>query len=169
MGLCQSVAVADAGAVDSNEKLERAKFAGSSTTEHCKQASAAKQHQKGSADHEALHRKLPSAAAGSTSLRHHTILGGRMDDIKAQYTFDRVLGKGQFGVTRLVIENSTGEQFACKSISKRKLMSLEDMEDVRREIRVMHHLSGHPNVVTFKGAYEDKHHIHIVMELCTGE
>jgi len=134
MGLCQSVAVADAGAVDSNEKLERAKFAGSSTTEHCKQASAAKQHQKGSADHEALHRKLPSAAAGSTSLRHHTILGGRMDDIKAQYTFDRVLGKGQFGVTRLVIENSTG----------------------------VHHLSGHPNVVTMVAAYEDVRSVHVV-------
>jgi calcium-dependent protein kinase len=43
------------------------------------------------------------------------------------------------------------------------------MEDVRREIKVMHHLSGHPHVVTIKGAYEDAHHIHIVMELCTGE
>ena len=32
----------------------------------------------------------------------------------------------------------------------------------------MHHLSGHPHVVAFKGAYEDAHHIHIVMELCTG-
>ena len=32
----------------------------------------------------------------------------------------------------------------------------------------MHHLSGHPHVVTFKGTYEDAHHIHLVMELCTG-
>lgn len=32
----------------------------------------------------------------------------------------------------------------------------------------MHHLSGHPHVVTFKGAYEDASHVHIVMELCTG-
>lgn len=94
---------------------------------------------------------------------------GRMDDMRALYTFDKVLGKGQFGVTRLVVDNRTGEQLACKSISKRKLVSQEDMEDVRREIRVMHHLSGHPHVVTFKGAYEDPHHIHIVMELCSGK
>lgn len=93
---------------------------------------------------------------------------GRMDDVRAMYTFDKVLGKGQFGVTRLVTDNRTGEQLACKSISKRKLVSAEDMEDVRREIKVMHHLSGHPHVVGFKGAYEDGHHIHIVMELCTG-
>lgn len=45
----------------------------------------------------------------------------------------------------------------------------EDVEDVRREIKVMHHLSGHPHVVAFKGAYEDSHAVHIVMELCTGE
>lgn len=93
---------------------------------------------------------------------------GRMDDMRTLYTFDKVLGKGQFGVTRLVVDNRTGEQMACKSISKRKLVNAEDMEDVRREIKVMHHLSGHPHVVTFKGAYEDNHHIHIVMELCTG-
>lgn len=32
----------------------------------------------------------------------------------------------------------------------------------------MHHLSGHPHVITFKGAYEDDKYVHIVMELCTG-
>jgi hypothetical protein len=49
-----------------------------------------------------------------------------------------------------------------------RLVNPEDIEDVRREIRVMHHLSGHPHVVSFKGAYEDASHVHIVMELCTG-
>ena len=32
----------------------------------------------------------------------------------------------------------------------------------------MHHLAGHPNIVTLKGAFEDKHDVHIVMELCSG-
>lgn len=73
------------------------------------------------------------------------------EDVKEKYAFDKVLGKGQFGVTRLVVDTATEETCACKSISKRKLVSLEDMEDVRREIKVMHHLSGHPNVVAFKG------------------
>jgi calcium-dependent protein kinase len=32
----------------------------------------------------------------------------------------------------------------------------------------MHHLTGQPNVVELKGAYEDKQSVHLVMELCAG-
>ncbi|KAK4371743.1 hypothetical protein RND71_007127 [Anisodus tanguticus] len=32
----------------------------------------------------------------------------------------------------------------------------------------MHHLSGHPNVISIKGAYKDAVVVHVVMELCTG-
>jgi hypothetical protein len=32
----------------------------------------------------------------------------------------------------------------------------------------MHHLAGHKNIVTIKGAYEDPLYVHIVMELCAG-
>lgn len=32
----------------------------------------------------------------------------------------------------------------------------------------MHHLAGHRNIVTIKGAYEDSLYVHIVMELCSG-
>ncbi|GJW54869.1 RNA-directed DNA polymerase, eukaryota [Tanacetum coccineum] len=59
-------------------------------------------------------------------------------------------------------------QFACKSIAKRKLVTDDDVEDVRKEVEIMHHLSGHPNVVSIKGAYEDSYDVHLVMELCCG-
>ncbi|KAE8657850.1 Calcium-dependent protein kinase 21 [Hibiscus syriacus] len=61
-----------------------------------------------------------------------------------------------------------GEQFACKTIAKRKLASKEDIEDVRREVQIMHHLTGQSNIVELKGAYEDKQSVHLVMELCAG-
>ena len=32
----------------------------------------------------------------------------------------------------------------------------------------MHHLAGSPAIVTLKGAYEDKHSVHLIMELCSG-
>ncbi|CAH9068347.1 unnamed protein product [Cuscuta europaea] len=32
----------------------------------------------------------------------------------------------------------------------------------------MHHLAGHPNVVSIKGSYEDAVAVHVVMELCAG-
>ncbi|XP_019057424.1 PREDICTED: calcium-dependent protein kinase 6 [Tarenaya hassleriana] len=96
------------------------------------------------------------------------VLGHRTPSIRDLYTLSRKLGQGQFGTTYLCTEIGTGIDYACKSISKRKLISKEDVEDVRREIQIMHHLAGHKNIVTIKGAYEDPLYVHIVMELCAG-
>lgn len=96
------------------------------------------------------------------------VLGHKTANIRDLYTLGRKLGQGQFGTTYLCTEIVTGIDYACKSISKRKLISKEDVEDVRREIQIMHHLAGHKNIVTIKGAYEDPLYVHIVMELCAG-
>jgi calcium-dependent protein kinase len=32
----------------------------------------------------------------------------------------------------------------------------------------LQHLSGQPNIVEFKGAFEDRFSVHLVMELCAG-
>ncbi|KAK6131315.1 hypothetical protein DH2020_034944 [Rehmannia glutinosa] len=78
------------------------------------------------------------------------------------------LGRGQFGITYLCTEKSTGLKYACKSISRRKLVTDKDITDVRREIIILQHLTGQPNIVEFKGAYEDRKNLHLVMELCSG-
>lgn len=96
------------------------------------------------------------------------VLGHKTANIRDLYMLGRKLGQGQFGTTYLCTEIATGIEYACKSISKRKLISKEDVEDVRREIQIMHHLAGHKNIVTIKGAYEDPLYVHIVMELCSG-
>ncbi|KAE8661228.1 Calcium-dependent protein kinase 20 [Hibiscus syriacus] len=44
----------------------------------------------------------------------------------------------------------------------------DDLDDVRREIHIMHHLSGHPNVIQIIGAYEDAVAVYVVMEHCAG-
>ncbi|KAJ4725097.1 putative Calcium-dependent protein kinase [Melia azedarach] len=100
--------------------------------------------------------------------RADTILGKPFEDVRLHYTIGRELGRGQFGVTYLCTENSTARKFACKSISKRKLVTKNDKDDIKREIQIMQHLSGQPNIVEFNGAYEDKHSVHVVMELCAG-
>ncbi|CAL0310855.1 unnamed protein product [Lupinus luteus] len=97
-----------------------------------------------------------------------SILGKPFEDVKQYYTLGKELGRGQFGVTHLCTENSTGLLYACKSISKRRLVSKSDKEDIKREIQIMQHLSGQPNIVEFKGAYEDKSFVRVVMELCAG-
>uniref|UniRef100_A0A803LWC4 non-specific serine/threonine protein kinase n=1 Tax=Chenopodium quinoa TaxID=63459 RepID=A0A803LWC4_CHEQI len=96
------------------------------------------------------------------------VLGRPKEDVRASYIFGPELGRGQFGVTYLVSHKETKLQFACKSISTRKLLNQDDVDDVRREVQIMHHLTGHRNIVELKGAYEDRHSVNLVMELCAG-
>ncbi|XP_024401417.1 calcium-dependent protein kinase 26 [Physcomitrium patens] len=98
----------------------------------------------------------------------HSVLQRKTENLRDLYTLGKKLGQGQFGTTYLCIEKATSKEYACKSIAKRKLISKEDVEDVRRELQIMHHLSGHPNIVMIKGAYEDPASVHLVMELCAG-
>lgn len=108
-------------------------------------------------------KKQPSAG-----LMADSVLQTNTGNLKDYYKVGRKLGHGQYGTTFLCVEKSTGKEYACKSISKSKLLTVDDVEDVRREIQIMHHLSGNPNVISIKGAYEDSMAVHVVMELCSG-
>ncbi|KAG6411399.1 hypothetical protein SASPL_129481 [Salvia splendens] len=110
----------------------------------------------------------PRSQGASKNAPVGPVLGRPMEDVHNTYTMGKELGRGQFGVTHLCTDKHTGEQFACKTIAKRKLANNEDVEDVRREVQIMHHLTGQPNIVQLKGAYEDKHSVNLVMELCAG-
>ncbi|XP_071725201.1 calcium-dependent protein kinase 1-like isoform X2 [Rutidosis leptorrhynchoides] len=107
-------------------------------------------------------KRVPSAGLKADVLQRKT------ENFKEFYVLGKKLGQGQFGTTFLCIEKATGNKYACKSIAKRKLLTDDDVEDVRREIQIMHHLAGHPNVISIKGAYEDPMAVHVVMELCAG-
>ncbi|KAF7819018.1 calcium-dependent protein kinase 32 [Senna tora] len=89
-------------------------------------------------------------------------------EIELRYELGRELGRGEFGITYLCTDRETGEVLACKSISKKKLRTAIDIEDVRREVEIMKHLPKHPNIVTLKDTYEDDNAVHLVMELCEG-
>ncbi|PIA54234.1 hypothetical protein AQUCO_00900644v1 [Aquilegia coerulea] len=104
----------------------------------------------------------------SAGLQTDSVLQRKTGNMKETYSLGRKLGQGQFGTTFYCFEKATGKEFACKSIAKRKLTTQEDVEDVRREIQIMHHLAGHPNVISITGAYEDAVAVHLVMELCAG-
>ncbi|CAA7054317.1 unnamed protein product [Microthlaspi erraticum] len=97
-----------------------------------------------------------------------TILDKPFEDIRKFYILGEKLGKGQFGITHKCEEKSTGKTYACKSILKKELKSQEDENSIKREIRIMKHLAGQPNIVEFKCAYEDEDSIHLVMEYCGG-
>jgi calcium-dependent protein kinase len=88
--------------------------------------------------------------------------------IDDKYVLDRELGRGEFGVTYLCMDRDTKELLACKSISKRKLRTAVDVEDVRREVAIMRHLPKSPSIVSLREACEDEGAVHLVMELCEG-
>ncbi|KAI3924605.1 hypothetical protein MKW92_029472 [Papaver armeniacum] len=89
-------------------------------------------------------------------------------DIGITYELGRELGRGEFGITYLCTDKTTADVYACKSISKKKLRTAIDIEDVRREVEIMKHMPQHPNIVTLKDTYEDDNAVHLVMELCEG-
>ncbi|GMP33547.1 hypothetical protein CsSME_00006820 [Camellia sinensis var. sinensis] len=85
-----------------------------------------------------------------------------------KYILGRELGRGEFGVTYLCTDRETREALACKSISKKKLRTAIDIEDVRREVQIMSSLPDFPNIVRLRATYEDNEAVHLVMELCEG-
>ncbi|GLT88409.1 hypothetical protein SLE2022_064360 [Rubroshorea leprosula] len=101
-------------------------------------------------------------------LQVESILQTKTGHLKEYYNLGKKLGHGQFGTTFLCVEKGTGKEYACKSIAKRKLITADDVDDVKREIQIMHHLAGHPNVISIRAAYEDSVAVHVVMELCSG-
>lgn len=100
--------------------------------------------------------------------RPDTILEKPLEDLRQYYSLGNKLGRGQFGIAYVCTEISTGHVYACKSVLKRKLVTMGDKDDVNREVQIMQHLSGNQNIVEFKGAFEDRQSVHLVMELCTG-
>jgi calcium-dependent protein kinase len=105
----------------------------------------------------------PASAAAAQILKNQSKC-----KITDKYALGKELGRGEFGITYLCTDIESGDKDACKSISKRKLRTAVDVEDVRREVAIMHHLPKHPNIVKLKGEYEDEQAVHLVMELCEG-
>lgn len=111
---------------------------------------------------------MPTPATSTFSVAN--ILGKQAGDprLDDEYTVDKQIGKGAFGVVRLGRRKATSEPVAVKSISKAKLVCKEDVKDVQAEVAIMNLVGGHPHVVTLESTHEDKDFVHIVMELCAG-
>ncbi|XP_062158251.1 calcium-dependent protein kinase SK5-like [Alnus glutinosa] len=109
-----------------------------------------------------------SSAAPPRDSKPTWVLPYQTQNLADLYRIGHKLGQGQFGTTYLCTDNSTAENYACKSIPKRKLLYTEDYDDVLREIQIMRRLSEQPHVVKIRGAYEDAAAVHLVMELCEG-
>lgn len=105
---------------------------------------------------------------GGTNLRGSILDANKSGNLTDKYVLGEELGWGQFGVIRECIDKFSGEILACKSIAKDRLVTQEDLRNIKLEIEIMSRLSGHPNVVDLKAVYEEENYVHLVMELCAG-
>ena len=121
-------------------------------------------------DHDDDHHQQQNGGGGGHSKRMTVLSSDAKSEgaVEERYVLDRELGRGEFGVTYLCMDRDTRELFACKSISKRKLRTAVDVEDVRREVAIMRHLPKSPSIVSLREAREDDGAVHLVMELCSG-
>ncbi|CAI5475339.1 unnamed protein product [Closterium sp. Yama58-4] len=113
---------------------------------------------------------------------HDQVLPFQTALLESFFSLDsHVLGSGQFGTVRRCTERLTGARFACKTISKDRLRSEAQQEEVRREVALMQRVGGsgageageaqgmaHPGVVQLRGVFEDEQSVHLVMDLCEG-
>ena len=86
------------------------------------------------------------------------------------YEVGDVLGQGEFGVIRRCVHRASCTAMACKTFSKKLLLSLEDLANVHREINIMRALSkhAHPHILRLHEVLEDDANIYLILELCHG-
>lgn len=87
-------------------------------------------------------------------------------NIKDTYKIERTIGKGSFATVRKCKNRATGDYFAVKILSKRK-MAAEDKASLMTEIEIMKQVD-HPNIVKMVDFFEDEGHYCLVMEMMMG-
>lgn len=95
------------------------------------------------------------------------------ENLRKNYRLCEELGRGRFGVVYRCFPHAPAavdsDSFACKSIHKH---SLSDDPDDRLcldvEPKILHLLSGCPNILRLHSVYEDDDYLHLITDLCDG-
>ena len=87
-------------------------------------------------------------------------------NIKETYKIEGTIGRGSFATVKKVKNRATGERFAVKVMSKRK-MNDDDKVAIGTEIEILKQVD-HPNIVKLIDVFEDERHYCLVLELMQG-
>jgi calcium-dependent protein kinase len=103
-------------------------------------------------------------AVAPCRFNHENLVVVQKHPVQDNYVFDEEkLGEGSFGYVSLGRDKATGCERAIKAVPKKKV----ERSELDAEIATMS-LLDHPNIVKLYEVFEDRIHIHMVMELCTG-
>lgn len=84
-----------------------------------------------------------------------------------KYEVRKLLGYGAFAKVYQARNMQTGETVAIKAVSKKKVLSVKMMAQVKREIAIMRRLN-HPNIVKLIEVLATKSKVYFVMEYARG-
>ncbi|CAI5503336.1 unnamed protein product [Closterium sp. Naga37s-1] len=87
--------------------------------------------------------------------------------LESNYLIGREIGRGLYGVVRVVMHRKSHERYACKTVDKRR-MSQDQLARLRTEFDILKRVSTHQSVAALVDQYEDSTCVHFVLELCTG-
>lgn len=88
-------------------------------------------------------------------------------EISSDYIIKKeVIGQGAFATVKKAVERASGETYAVKIISKRKL-GVDNVNGVKRELDILGQLD-HEYIVKLKGSYEDDDCYYLIMDFVSG-
>ncbi|CAD8166517.1 unnamed protein product [Paramecium octaurelia] len=91
----------------------------------------------------------------------------RVKGTKGEYIiFEKVLGKGAYGVVCLAQCENNGTYLAAKIVIKKSL-SAQDIQNLRNEMKIQQTQS-HPNIVAMVDTFEDDLFLYMMLEYCSG-
>eukprot|EP00913_Durusdinium_trenchii_P014654 g13748.t1 len=112
----------------------------------------------------------PGMPRGRTPMKAESITRSQLilshaGDIQTMYTLQgSKIGEGTYGSVAIGVHNSTKAQRAIKTMSKANMMLGLGRE---LDIAIMKSMD-HPNIIKLYETFEDRKHIYLAMELCTG-
>ena len=91
-------------------------------------------------------------------------------DCKTNYINDYIIketiGTGTFCEVKLGINKYTNEKVAIKLLEKSKIIEINDLERIQREISIIKNLN-HPNIVKINEIFENENYYFLIMDYCS--
>jgi serum/glucocorticoid-regulated kinase 2 len=89
------------------------------------------------------------------------------ENLLQNYQVSKEIGSGSYGTVFKVVEKSSGQVFAMKSLSKAYLKRKEMLKYAVSEIKIMRKLV-YPFVLNLKTAFENSTNLYMILEFCDG-
>ncbi|XP_029647569.1 NUAK family SNF1-like kinase 1 isoform X2 [Octopus sinensis] len=106
-------------------------------------------------------------AEQTTTAIPRPVIHNHRHNLRHRFEMLETIGEGTYGKVKLAIEKSTGEKVAIKYIKLNKIRHKQDLNKIRREIKILSILS-HPNIINVREVFENKEKIIMVMDYAAG-